>query len=142
MAQVDAQLGAGGCHLGTVGIVTVGGEQPHIRAQQAQVVGNVPAHAPKAHGDPAGVGVRPDQGREGPAADVHVDAPHHHGVAAGAQDIAPSGDKALPGQIGDMDRGAGTGDPQGIRDLLLGDEGILFDELQYLPFPLCHGWTS
>ena len=142
MAQVDAQLRAGGGHLGAVGIVAVGSKQPHVRSQQAQVMGNVPAHAAQADGDPPGVTVRADQGGKGTPADVHVDASHHHGIAAGAQDIAPSGDQALPGEVGDMHRGAGPGDSQLIRDLLLGDEGILFNELQYLPFPLCHCLTS
>ena len=138
MAQVDAQLRAGGGHPGAVGVVAVGGEEPHIRPQQAQVVGDVPTHTAQIHGDPAGVRVGSDQRSEGTPTNVHVDAAHHHRVAAGAQNIAPPGDEPLPGQVGDVNRGAGSGNSQGIRDLLLGDEGILFNELQYLPFPLCH----
>ena len=40
-----------------VHIVAEGGQQPHIQPQQAHVVGDVPAHAARAHPHPAGVGV-------------------------------------------------------------------------------------
>ena len=139
MAQVDAKLRTGGSHLLTVEVIPVGGEQMHIGAQQGQVVGDVPAHAPQADGDGAGIGVRCHQGRKRAPADVHVDAAHHHGIAAAAQHIAPAGNAALFGQIGNVHRNAGTGDAHFLSDFLLGNQGIGFNQLQNLPFPLCHG---
>ena len=37
-----------------------------------------------------------------------------------------------------MHRRAGARDAECVGYLLLRDEWILFDKLQYLPFPLCH----
>ena len=123
-------------------VVSKGRQQPHIRPQQAQVVGNVPAHTPQAHPDGAGIGIRRHQRAEGTAADVHIDASHHHGVGAGAQHIPPAGDIALGHQVGDVHRHRGPGDAQLLGDGLLGNHGIRFDHLQNLPLALGHGTAS
>ena len=138
MAQVDAQLRAGGGHPFAVEIVAVGGQQPDIGAQQRQIVGNVAPDAPQTDADGAGIGVGGHQGSEGASADVHIDAPGHHGIAAAAKHIAPPGNAALFGQVGDVDRHAGAGDAQLCGDILLGNQRIGFNQLQYLPFPLGH----
>ena len=142
MAQVDAQLRAGGGYPLPVEIIAVGCQEPYIQTHQTHVVGDIPAHAAQRHTDPAGIGVRRDQRGEGPAADIHVDAAYHHHIAAAAQDVALSGDVALFHQVGDVDGGGGPGDAQPVRDSLLGDHGVGFNELQNLPLPLCHGAPS
>ena len=142
MAQVDAQSGAGGGHPLSVKVVAIGGQEPYIQTHEAHVVGNVPSHAAQRHTDPTGVGIRLHQRGKGPAADVHVDATYHHSIAAAAQDVALTGDVALFHQVGDVDRGGGPGDAQSVRDSLLGDHGVGFNELQNLPLPLRHGAPS
>ena len=142
LADVDAQLSAAGGDALGVHIVPEGGEQPHVHPQQSQVVGDVPPHAPQAHANLAGVGVSGHQGLVGPAADVHIHAPHHHGVRGGADDISLPGDVALLHQVGDMDRRRGAGDPRLVRQLLLGDQRIFLNPLEDLPFPLGHGTAS
>ena len=123
-------------------VIAVGSQQPHIQTHQAHVVGNVPSHAPQAQGYGAGIGVGGHQRGKGTSADVHIHAAYHHGVGAAAQNVALSGDAALLHQIGDMHRHGRTGDAQLIRNLLLGDHGIGFDQLQNLPLPLGHDQTS
>ena len=123
-------------------VVAIGGQEPYIQTHEAHVVGNVPSHAAQRHTDPAGVGVRGNQRREGPSADIHIDAAHYHDIAAAAQDVALTGDVALFHQVGDVDRGGGPGDAQPVRDSLLGDHGVSFNELQNLPLPLRHGAPS
>ena len=85
MAHVDAGLGADGAQKLAVGVVTAGGEHPHIRAQKAQIVGDIPAHAAGAHADKTGVGVLRDKRVPGSSADIHIGtADHDHiGTARG-----------------------------------------------------------
>ena len=136
MAGVNPQLLTGGGHLLAVNVLTEGAEKLHLLPQQGKVVGNVPSHPAQAHSHMAGVGVRRNQGAEGSAADVHIHAPHHHAVAAGAENIAFPGDVALLGQVGNMHPHGGAGNPQSLRHLLLGDHGIGSNQLQNLSFPL------
>ena len=161
VAVVDEQIGAGvaaGDHGAVAQVKADGGgvvphvlgkavlaqhrHHRHLLAQQAQVVGDVAAHAAQRGGHLAGIGVPGHQRRVGHRADVHVHAAHHHDIGLGAQQITPSGDIALFHQVGDMHRRTGTGNARLFRQLLLGDHGILADPLQYLSFPLGHGLTS
>ena len=142
VADVDAQLAAGGGHPLGLHVVAKGGEQVDLRPQQGQVVGDVPPHAPQAHPHPAGVGVPGDQRAGGATPDVHVHAPHHHGVGRCAQDVALPGDMSLFHQVGDVHRRRGPGDPRLVCQLLLGDHGVLLNPAQELPFPLGHGVAS
>ena len=57
-------------------------------------------------------------------------------------DVALTLDDALFHQVGDVDRYRRAGDARPIRQLLLGNEGILFDPAQDLPFPLGHTIAS
>ena len=49
LGDVDAQLSAGGGDLLGVQVVAEGGDHPHVQAQKAHVVGDVPAHAAQTH---------------------------------------------------------------------------------------------
>ena len=114
----------------------------HLLPQQAQVVGDVPPHAAQRRGHPAGVGVPRHQRRGGHRADVHIHAAHHHDVGRLPQQVAPPGDVSLFHQVGDVHRHGGPGDPRLVCQLLLGDQGVLFDPVQKLPLPLGHGYPS
>jgi len=78
----------------------------------------------------------------GPPADVQVDAPHDYHIRSGADDVALAGDMALLHQIGDVYRHRRAGDARFVRQLLLGDQGVLLNPLENLPFPLSHGLSS
>ena len=138
LGDIDAQLAAHRRQLLGVHIVAEGCQQPHIQPHQAHVVGDVPAYAAGAHPHPAGVGILCHQFLTGPAADVHVHTAHHRDVGAAGHDVALSGDAALFHQVGNMHRHAGPCDARPLRQLLLGDHGIRFDPVEYLPFPLGH----
>ena len=85
LADVDAQLAAGGGDALGVEIVAEGGEQPGVYTQKAHVVGDVPAHAAQADAHRAGIGILSHQLSEGPTADVDVNGAHHGGVGGVAQ---------------------------------------------------------
>ena len=142
LADVDAQLAAGGGDTLGVHIVAEGGEHPHVQPHQSHVVGDVAPHAPQAHAHLARVGVRRHQLPVGPPADVQVDAPHDYHIRSGADDVALAGDMALLHQIGDVYRHRRAGDARFVRQLLLGDQGVLLNPLENLPFPLSHGLSS
>ena len=105
-------------------------------------MGNVAAHTPKADGDSAGIGICLHQRAGRAAADIHIHAAYHHRIGAVAQYIAFSGNIALFQEIGNMHRHGRAGDLQSIRDTLLGDHGIRFDEAENLPFSLRHAVSS
>ena len=138
LGDVDAQFAAAGGDLLGVDIVAEHRHHPDVHAQQGHVVGDVPAYAAGAHPHPAGVGILCHQFLTGPAADVHVHTAHHRDVGAAGHDVALSGDAALFHQVGNMHRHAGPCDARPLRQLLLGDHGIRFDPVEYLPFPLGH----
>ena len=142
LGDVDAQFAAAGCDLLGVDIVAEHRHHPDVHAQQGHVVGDVPAHAAQAHPHHAGVGVLHDGDLAGPAADVHIHAAHHSDVGGRVDDIALAGDVALFHQVGDVHRHGGPGDPRLVCQLLLGDQGVLFDPVQKLPLPLGHGCPS
>ena len=48
-------------------------------------------------------------------------------------DVAFAGDVALLHQVGDVHRHGGPGDPRLVCQLLLGDQGVLFNPVQKLP---------
>ena len=105
-------------------------------------MGDVPPHAPQAHAHGARVGVGWHQLVGRTAADVHVHAAHHHRVGRGADDIPPAGNVPLLHQVGDVHRRRGAGDARLLRQLLLGDEGVLLNPFENLSFPLGHGLAS
>ena len=142
VGDVDAQLPAGGGDALGVHVVAEGGEHAHVHPQQGHVVGDVPPHAPQAHAHLAGVGVGSHQLPVGPAADVHVDAANHHRVGRCADDVALAGDVALLHQVGDVHRHRRAGDARLVCQLLLGDQGVLLNPPENLPFPLGHGLAS
>ena len=142
VADVDAQLAAGGGHLLGGHIVAKGGEQMDLRPQQGQVVGDVPPDAAQAHAHLTGVGVPGDQRPEGPPANVHVHAAHHHRIGRGAHDVPPPGNVPLAHQVGDMHCRRGAGDPRLVCQLLLADHRVLFNPAQELTLTLCHPVAS
>ena len=142
LGDVDAQLSAAGGNLLGVDIVAEHRQQTDVHAQQRHVVGDVPPHAAKAHPHNAGVGVLHDGDLTGPAADVHIHAAHHGDVGGRVDDVALAGDVALFHQVGDVHRHRGPGDPRLVCQLLLGDQGVLFNPVQKLPLPLGHGCPS
>ena len=105
-------------------------------------MGDVPAHAAKAHPHHAGVGILHDGDLAGPAADVHIHAAHHGDIGGRVDDVAFAGDIALFHQVGDVHRHGGSGDARLVRQLLLGDQGVLFNPVQKLPLTLGHGYPS
>ena len=142
LGDINAQLSAGGGDLLGVQVVPEGGEEPHVHPQKAHVVGNVAPHAPQADAHPAGIGVLGHQFVGGAAADVHIHPADDHGVGGGVDDVALAHDISFFHQIGDMHGHRGPGDARLVRQLLLGDEGILLDPSEQLPFPLGHGAHS
>ena len=142
LGDVDAQFPAAGGDLLGVQVVAEGGDHPHVQAQKAHVVGDVPAHAAQTHPHRTGVGVPVHRHLRRPAADVHVDAAHHRDIGRCMDDVAFAGDVALLHQVGDVHRHGGPGDAGLLRQLLLGDERVFFDPVQNLPFPLGHGAAS
>ena len=122
-----------------VGVVPKGGEQPDVYPQQGHVVGDIPPHAPQADAHRPGVGVRAHQRGGGHAADVHIYPAHHHGIGGGGDDIPLAGDVALFHQIGYVHRHRGPGDARLVRQLLLGDQGVLLNPSEDLALPLGHG---
>ena len=142
LGDVDAQFAAAGGDLLGVDIVAEHRHHPDVHAQQGHVVGDVPAHAAQAHPHHAGVGVLHDGNLAGPAADVHIHAAHHGDIGGCVNDVALAGDVALFHQVGDMHRHGGSGDPRLVCQLLLGDQGVLFDPVQKLPLTLGHGCPS
>ena len=142
LGDVDAQLPAAcGDFLG-VDIVPEYRQQTDVHAQQGHVVSNIPPHAAQAHPYHTGVGVLHDGDLAGPAADVHIHAAHHSDIGGCVDDVALAGDVALFHQVGDVHRHGGSGDPRLACQLLLGDQGVLFDPVQKLPLPLGHGYPS
>ena len=111
-AQVDTQPLAGVCHLAGMGILPQGSEEGHPHPQQPEVVGDVPPHAPHAHGDGAGVGVPPHQGAGGAAADVHIHRPGHGHIAAVGEEVSLPQDAPLLHQVRDVHPHGGPGDPR------------------------------
>ena len=142
LGDVDAQLSAAGGDFLGVDIVPEYRQQTDVHAQQGHVVGDVAAHAAKAHPYHTGVGVLHDGDLAGPAADVHIHAAHHGDVGGCVNDVALAGDVALFHQVGDVHRHGGSGDPSLVCQLLLGDQGVLFDPVQKLPLTLGHGCPS
>ena len=142
LGNVDAQFAAAGGDLLGVDIVAEHRHHPDVHAQQGHVVGDVPPHAAQAHPYHTGVGVLHDGDLAGPAADVHIHAAHHGDVGGRVDDIALAGDVALFHQVGDVHRHGGPGDPRLVCQLLLGDQGVLFNPVQKLPLPLGHGCPS
>ena len=142
LGDVDAQLPAACGDLLSIDIVTEYRQQTDVHAQQGHIVGNVPAHAAQAHPHHAGIGVPHDGNLTGPAADVHIHAAHHGDVGGRVDDVALAGDVALFHQVGDVHRHRGPGDPRLVCQLLLGDQGVLFNPVQKLPLPLGHGCPS
>ena len=138
MTDIDPQLSAGFRHTVAVDILADGGEHFHIHTHKGHIVGNVSAHASQADGDLAGIGVRRNQISKAAATDIHIYAANHHRIGTGAQHIALAGNVALFQQIADVDRHGRPGDIQPLCQLLLGDHGVRRDQLQDLPFPLCH----
>ena len=122
LGDINAQLSAGGGDLLGVQVVPEGGEEPHVHPQKAHVVGNVAPHAPQADAHPAGIGVLGHQFVGGAAADVHIHPADDHGVGGGVDDVALAHDISFFHQMG--------------------DEGILLDPSEQLPFPLGHGAHS
>ena len=102
-------------------------------------MGNIAAHASQAHAHLAGVGVLRHQLVQGTATNVQIDAPHHHRIGGGTDDVALAGDVPLLHQVGDMYRRRRPGDARLVRQLLLGDHRVLLDPFQDLPLPLGHG---
>ena len=142
LGDVDAQLPAAcGDFLG-VDIVPEYRQQTDVHAQQSHVVSDVPPHTAQAHPHHAGIGVPHDGDLAGPAADVHIYAAHHSDIGGRVDDVALAGDVALFHQVGDVHRHGGSGDPRLACQLLLGDQGVLFDPVQKLPLPLGHGYPS
>ena len=123
-------------------VVTIGSEQSGVNAHEAQIVGDIPAHAAKADAYPTGIGVSTHKGRGAFSTDIHIDAAHHHDIAAGAKYIASAGDAAFFRQVGNMHGHTGAGDAQPLGDVLLRDQWVRFNQLQYLPLPLCHAAAS
>ena len=119
MAQINAQLRAGGGDPFTVEIVSVGGEHSHIGAHEAQVVGNVSPYAAETHAYSAGVGIGGYQGGKAAPADIHVDTADDHRIGARMEDVPPTGDAALLGQIGNVYCHAGAGNAQLCGNVLL-----------------------
>ena len=142
LGDVDAQFAAAGGDLLGVDVVAEYRQQTDVHAQQGHVVSNIPPHAAQAHPYHTGVGVLHDGDLAGPAADVHIHAAHHGDVGGRVDDIALAGDVALFHQVGDVHRHGGSGDPSLVCQLLLGDQGVLFDPVQKLPLTLGHGCPS
>ena len=142
LGDVNAQLPAACCNLLGVNVVSEHRQHPNVHTQQGHVVGNVPAHAPQTHPHHAGVGVLHDGDLAGPAADVHIHAAHHGDIGGCVDDVALAGDVALFHQVGDVHRHGGSGDPSLVCQLLLGDQGVLFDPVQKLPLTLGHDCPS
>ena len=142
LGNVNAQLPAACGDLLGVDIVAEYRQQTDVHAQQGHVVSNIPPHAAQAHPHHAGIGVPHDGDLAGPAADVHIYAAHHGDVGGRVDDVAFPGDVALFHQVGDVHRHGGSGDPSLVCQLLLGDQGVLFDPVQKLPLTLGHGCPS
>ena len=142
LGDVDAQLSAAGGDFLGVDIVAEHRQQTDVHAQQSHVVGDVAAHAAQAHPHHTGVGVLHDGNLAGPAADVHIHAAHHGDIGGCVNDVALAGDVALFHQVGDVHRHGGSGDPSLVCQLLLGDQGVLFDPVQKLPLTLGHDCPS
>ncbi len=79
-AHVKAQRRAALEDFGGIAVPAQGGDEGHVHVQQAQIVGDVAAHAAGGEGDGAGVGIPHDEGREGLAADVHIHGAHNGGM--------------------------------------------------------------
>ena len=142
MADVDAELAAGGRNALCMQVVAEGGQQANIHAEQAHVVGNISSDAAETDAHAAGVGIPRDERRIGLAADIDVHAADDGGIGAGAEHIALPGDVAFFHQVGDMDCDRGAGDARAFRKGFLRDHGVGLDPLQDLPFTLCHGHAS
>lgn len=142
VADVDAELAAGGRNAMCMQVVAEGGQQADIHAEQAHVVGNISSDAAETDAHAAGVGIPRDERRVGLAADIDVHAADDGGIGAGAEHIALPGDVALFHQVGDMDCDRGAGDARAFRKGFLRDHGVGLDPLQDLPFTLCHGHAS
>ena len=120
------------------GVLSQHRDHSGLFTQQAQIVGDVAAHAAQGRGHAARIGIPRHQPVGADRADVHVHAAHHHDVLLLPEQVAPPGDVALLHQVGDMHGGAGTGDARLLRQLLLGDQRVLPYPLQYLSLTLCH----
>ena len=114
----------------------------YANSRHIQIVGDIPTHAAQTDRDGSRIGIRGHQGSVGAAADVDIHTANHHGIAAGAQNIAFAGNIALLHQVGDVNRCGGPGDAQGICQVLLRDHGIGFNGLENLSLSLCHVITS
>ena len=88
VGDVDAQLAAGGGHRVGEVVIPHGGKEGDLQPHKGHVVGDVPAHAPHGHPHLPGVGVPVYQGRQGAAADVLGDPPHHRHIGGGVHHIA------------------------------------------------------
>ena len=127
MGCVNAQFRTGSCDPLSVEILSESSEEPYVSTQQRQIVGNISPHTAQTDRDSTGVGIGIHQGSKGTAANVHIHAANNHSVAAGANNIAFSGNVAFLAEIGDVYRYGAAGDAQRICQSLLGDHGIRFD---------------
>ena len=143
VGDVDAGGHALPADLLAVDIVPGDGDHLDAGPQAGGILTDVVGDAAHRHADEARVGVLHHQGFPAAAheVDVHRADAHHIALRGLGEDVALAQDVALLGKIRDVDRHGGAGDARLLRQLLLGDAGILPDPVQDLLFPLGHGQT-
>ena len=141
VGDVDAGGHALPADLLAVDIVPGDGDHLDAGPQAGGILADVVGDAAHRHADEARVGVLHHQGFPAAAheVDVHRADAHHIALRGLGEDVALAQDVALLGKIRDVDRHGGAGDARLLRQLLLGDAGILPDPVQDLLFPLGHG---
>ena len=123
-------------------IVAHRGQQPGIGAEPRQVLGDVAPHPASRGTYPARVGIADAQVVMAATTDIHVGAADHHGVGAFTQHIAAALHIALAHQAGDVARQRRAADAKPVRQLLLGNHGILAQQGEDLLLTFRHRQTS
>ncbi len=142
LAHVDAGALAHLQQVMAVLIVAHRGQQPGVSAKARQVLGDVAPHPAGGGAHPARVGVADAQVVVAAATDIHVGTTDHHGVGSFPQHIAAPLHIALAHQAGDVARQRRAADAEPVRQLLLGNHGILAQQGEDLLLTFCHRQTS
>ena len=142
VGNVDASRLALAADLVCVHVGADGGNELDAHTEAREVFADIPRHAAGRGVHMTGVGVVHDDRLFGPAVDVYVCRAHAEDIRALIDNVALAEKVALLLQIGNMHGDGAAREVQLGCQLVLGDGGVLLDDMKNFGFTFCHGFTT